>query len=195
MNQKIILIVFLILGLSVVEWGCNDNYPKGNAESFLVDIIDIMRWKPINHSHWLPVKDTINSDSLGFKLELQTKSIVTNSSSWSNTAVLAEDPVEPAIPYTKWRLDSIELYNMHGDTEALINDQFLLFTDRSLNLTTEFNTQNANDILFPEGRSFNLLFKWNDTLTMPLDLALKVNIYGSDSTFFSSTASKIIVIP
>lgn len=195
MNQKIIFFAFLLIGLSFVEWGCNPDDFRGGGGTYLVDINSIEEWYPINHHmHSFPVteNDSISSDSLGFYLRLGYDNHRASITNWSSSTLYA---TPPSIPETNWSYDSIELINMNADTTRIINNQFVIFYEYNYRDSMLFTAQNASEDVFRNAYDAGFHIKWNDTLSIPLDMALKINIYGSDSTFFTATAHNIIVTP
>ena len=136
MKLKIILIVFLCVGLAVVDWGCW----WGNCGDWTVnfDVIGINSFDVFDKTDAAEVhKDKNSITDFYLNLKFEIKEYTSIEESIFGTFSYATPPCDPDY-VTNWNTDSVRLINLSGDSTLNLSKDFFIprFPDKSLSELT-----------------------------------------------------------
>lgn len=191
-----IFLVFLLVGLALLEYGCNDNYGGGGPTGrYLVTGAESTLLLPTDSSGYVTsgeVKDSIRFNRFLIRTDFVDEyfaQIVKNS---------FNAYAEPAyLPTPEFLLDSVKIRNIANSDSTDITHLFSLKTSRY----SDYTIQLSNDSLFRREvryESYDATVTYDYFLSeMPIDtmpLQCEFTYYPEDMEPFKTVASMVVVV-
>ena len=183
--KRNILLLFGLIGLLALEYGCDDKPTACSSNTFDITGIDSIQGFSMDSNRYLTtlIADSIGSDKLVFKVNFSAELIsILGSSSF---AAYATPPCPP--PNSNWFIEMITVSEVSGlyDTDWEITDRFY---------------ESFQDIDSIRGNEF-----WNVPIDMYLRpksapaqsgmYAFKIRIETTEGNIFETTTDPIIITP
>ncbi len=193
MKLKTSLLLFLLIGIAVVEWGCDDesSWEKMLKEhSYLIHGISQIGFYHINTDKELPDSNIWNSFYI--KAQLQSHKLGNMGHHSSSTSLFASQSPEPA--NIMWDIDSIFIYDYLVDPKTDIKHQFH-FASKPRG---EFSAYTISDLqqdlrsnhIFSD---FGFDFKLIDEPQESAWHRYKFEIYGTNNTHFTAVSDSLFI--
>ncbi len=189
MKLKTSLLLFLLIGIAVVEWGCNDDDTVGSNK---YDVIGI-RQTSINSTstHNRLTSDTATWDSFYIKMSYQTIELAHNKLN-SNSSILKALSLDS--PEYIWRIDSIFIYDILHHPSDDIKDRIHIVSVKNGKIKSSPTNSGTLNWQIEDYWHVQHSFKLADQPLEETWHRYKFEIFGSDSTHFTAVSDSIYIL-